>query len=329
LPFQGSLLRSPSSRKGQAIINPSTSPLILTVLLSLVFGAGAVSAQVRSSANYAIDAEGYDGGFEAAATSANYAVAASVDFLGGTGTEGTTVTVARHGFKGALYEVREVTVSAAPGTVNEGSMRQLGAVATMSDDTTTALDGDEVLWSESSAWLSGISVLGVASAASVYQNESANVNGTYQAVSDGDGFDLNVLNSDPDNFGTYMGDGIDDDWQVGFFGIGNPDAGPGENPDGDPNDNRMEFLSGFDPTDGSSFFQLTIDGFSAASTVDLRLNKVIPDRTYTVKSSPDLVTPFAPVGSPFSVGSEESDKLFQDAGAGGVRKFYEVEISKP
>ena len=38
---------------------------------------------------------------------------------------------------------------------------------------------------------------------------------------------LTVLNVNQDNFGSYAGDGIGDDWQVQYFGLpSNPAAGP-------------------------------------------------------------------------------------------------------
>jgi len=56
---------------------------------------------------------------------------------------------------------------------------------------------------------------------------------------------------------------------------------------------------------------------------------VIPNRTYTVKASPDLATPFTPVGTPFSVAAEETDHLFEDTSANAAARFYQVEITKP
>ena len=63
--------------------------------------------------------------------------------------------------------------------------------------------------------------------------------------------------------------------------------------------------------------------------MDLRLNKVIPGRTYTVKANTDLVTPPTTVGAPFTVGGEQANQLFQDPTATGGKKLYYLEISKP
>lgn len=249
----------------------------------------------------------------------------SLGGIGGISTGGAAT--AKHSFVGQLYDVAGVAVSASPGTVDEGTTRQLDAEATMDDDTTLVVDASEVAWSESSPSLSGISATGLASAAIVYEDTVANVTGTFAGMSDLDGFDLTVLNVSLDDFGTYAGDGIDDDWQVGFFGLDNPDAAPGEDPDGDQQDNTFEFLAGFSPLDRLAFFTVSPIGFSAATTYDIEINKVIPDRTYTVYASGDLQT-FSDIGS-FSVPAEETDKVVQDPGASEGKTFYKVEISKP
>ncbi|MES2923588.1 MAG: autotransporter-associated beta strand repeat-containing protein [Verrucomicrobiota bacterium] len=48
-------------------------------------------------------------------------------------------------------------------------------------------------------------------------------------------------------------------WQIAHFGsIGNPDAAPGADPDGDGQSNEIEFAAGTDPKSGTSRFTLTI-----------------------------------------------------------------------
>jgi hypothetical protein len=138
------------------------------------------------------------------------------------------------------------------------------------------------------------------------------------------------LNTNADNFGAYGSDGLDDDWQALYFGQPpNANAAPTADPDGDGRNNRFEFLSGFVPTDPTSAFQFTMTGFTSPGVAELRLNKVIPGRTYTVRANANLVTPPTTVGAPFSVGSEEMNRLFQDSAVTGTRKFYYLEISKP
>lgn len=237
-------------------------------------------------------------------------------------------TVARHGFVGQIYDAVALELGASPAQVDEGQTRQLTAVEVMDDQTTLALDPAEVEWVNNSDALTSISAAGLATAGTVFQDSLANVGGTRAGLADPDGFDLTVINVGEDDFGSYAADGIDDDWQVDFFGIGNPEAAPGENPDGDRDDNLMEFLAGFDPTDASQFFQFKIEGFSNPGTLDLKLNKVIPGRVYHLLESGNLTAPFAEVSS-FSVTTEELEKIIQDGDAPADRNFYRIEISKP
>ena len=232
---------------------------------------------------------------------------------------------------GQYYDPRTLSLSAQPSTVDEGSSRQLAATATMDDATTVALVPDQVAWSESSAALEGIGATGLATAGSVYQNEAAAIDGTYQGIADPDGFTLTVLNTGTDDFGTYAADGIDDDWQVGWFGMPpNADAAPSADPDSDRQDNLFEFLSGFSPTDPMARFTLNLVAVDrVAGTADLQLNRVIPGRTYTLKASPDLVTPFASIGNLPPVTEPETDRIIQDPSATSPRNFYVIEISKP
>jgi hypothetical protein len=288
-----------------------------------------VCAGARTSANYTIAADTLDSGGKHTASS-NYSCDGSTGLVAGISSVATPVEVAKTGYIGQLYEFASLQVSATPGTVDERATRQLAATAVMDDATTLTLVPDQVAWSESSAALTGISSGGLVTAASVYQNEIATVNGTCQSVTDTDGFNLTVVNITDDDFGTYAADGIDDDWQVGYFGQPpNANAAPTADPDADQQDNEFEFLSGFSPTDPLAFFKLTMTAVNrVAGTADLQLNRVIPDRTYTLKSSPDLVTAFAFVGTLPAVEEPETDVTIRDTTASGARNFYIIEIGK-
>ena len=67
-----------------------------------------------------------------------------------------------------------------------------------------------------------------------------------------------MLDTDPDNFGSYAGDGLNDHWQYEFFGPDNPLAGPAIDADADGDVNRFEFVAGVDPTDPQSCFRLSL-----------------------------------------------------------------------
>ena len=107
----------------------------------------------------------------------------------------------------------------------------------------------------------------------------------------------------------------------------NADAAPSANPDGDPNNNEMEFLTGFDPTDGNSWFQLVYLG-NSGTTASLLLNKVIPGRTYRIEAGPDLKS-FSETVLTLSSAVEERDKLVTDPNASQKTRFYRVDVTKP
>ena len=235
--------------------------------------------------------------------------------------------VAKGNLVGQLTDVKGLMLTSASPTVNEGATVQLSASQLLDDATLTAVPATSVTWSVVGPFTS-ISPGGLATAAAVYQNTVGTVQGILGTVSGTS--PVTVLNGNADNFGAFGSDGLDDDWQVLYFGQPpNANAAPTVDPDGDGRNNRLEFLSGFVPTDPASAFQFTITGFASPGVAQLRLNKVIPGRTYTVKTNTNLVTPPTTVGAPFSVVSEQANRLFQDNAATGARKFYYLEISKP
>jgi hypothetical protein len=240
-------------------------------------------------------------------------------------------TQAKPNLIGQLYDPRTLAVSAMPATVEERGTRQLTATATLDDGTTLAVAATEVVWSEHSEALAGIGTAGLVTAASVYQDESATVHGSHHGITDPDGFSLTVLNISTDDFGTYAADGIDDDWQVGWFGLPpNADAAPTADPDADQQDNRFEFLSGFSPIDPLARFAMTVVAVDrVAGTADLQLNRVIPDRIYTLLSSPDLITPFSPIANLPVMAVPQTDVIIRDTSATAPRNFYRIGISKP
>lgn len=227
---------------------------------------------------------------------------------------------------GQLTDVTGLTLTSASPSTNEGGSVQFNALQILDDATQSAVPATSVTWTASGP-LTGISAGGLATAAAVFQNTVATVQGVLGSMSATQ--TLIVVNLNSDNFGTFGNDGIDDDWQVLYFGQPpNANAAPSADPDGDGRNNLMEFLSGFLPTDPASAFQFRIQGYSGPGVMDFRLNKVIPGRTYSLKESPNLVAPFVTV-TVFSSASEEFDKLVQDTGAPADRNFYMIEISRP
>ncbi|MEN9021767.1 MAG: hypothetical protein ABF370_14810, partial [Verrucomicrobiales bacterium] len=61
-----------------------------------------------------------------------------------------------------------------------------------------------------------------------------------------------------DDFGSYAGDGLPDDWQVQYFGEDNADAGPNVDADGDGDSNLYEYHARLLPNDPTSFLSITL-----------------------------------------------------------------------
>ena len=294
---------------------------ILLGCLSMISLAGP-----RTSADYTLAAEDNSGGGGTAA-SAGYTAVTSCGGIAGIGA--STDLSAKTGYIGQLYTVAAVEIGAATTSFDEGTTLQLDAALRLDDGTLVAGMAADVVWSVQSGPLAGISETGLATGGTVYQNTAA----TARAECDGASgtLGLTVVNVTSDDFDSYAGDGIDDDWQVGYFGEPpNSNAGPDADPDADQQDNLLEFLSGFSPVDSAERFQLTIDVIpmdEMVKQVTFTLNRVIPGRTYVLMHSDDPATGFGGFWD-FQVSAPTENwthSEFFDA----PRQFFRVEISKP
>lgn len=142
--------------------------------------------------------------------------------------------------------------------------------------------------------------------------------------------ELTVLDSIPDNFGSYAGDGLGDDWQVLYFGLDNTNAAPLLDPDGDGQNNCFEFTAGLIPTDPLSRFSLKIFPVPGEpEQKELVFDPIVDGRIYTVLTSLDL-SPGS--WNPLIGGIVENDgdhRGVTDPAAVETKKFYTVEIVKP
>ena len=299
------------------------SSLLVAVLLACMT---AVQAGSRTSATYTVPAESADAG-GARTSSVSYSHDGSLGGVSGISTVTTPVQTAKAGYLGQLTEATALHIAAAPTTVDEGGTRQLAGWEALDDGSFNAVPASGITWSVASGPLSSIQTSGLVTADIVFADSPATAQGVYAGLTGQLG--LTVLNVNTDDLPGYAGDGLDDAWQFQHFGLNNPDAAPGANPDFDPHDNAFEFLAGFDPKDATEFLKLTVDGFNAPGTLDLRLNKMIPGREYRIQFSPDLVTPFIDVGPAMIAIGEETDKLLQVSGISGTNGFYKVEIRLP
>ena len=173
-------------------------------------------------------------------------------------------------------------------------------------------------------WISAIRV----AAGVMFENRSGTAKGSFEGEIDT--LDVTILNVDPDNFGSYGGDGLDDAWQVQFFGEDNPLAAPAQDPDADEQDNAFEYIAGTDPGDRDSFFDVSMESVSAEpSKVKIIFEPLVSGRSYTVMTS-DTLLPGSWGELPGATSDDDGDvRTVTDHSAGGMRRFYRVEITKP
>jgi len=280
-----------------------------------------------TSANYTVTPDTVDAG-GGRSSSANYTLDSSLSPGGGISSALSAPPVlAKSGYVGQLYEASSLALTADPGPgVGEGGTVQLTAMVELDDATLLAADPGSVAWSVAAGPLTGIDAAGLATADLVWQDSPASAEAAWGGITGQ--LALTVLDTDPDNFGSYAGDGLDDDWQHGFFGPDNPLAGPDIDGDGDGDDNRFEFDAGVDPTDPLSRFRLSIHPVPGQPTHrELVFSPRLADRSYAVEMSEDVATPWLPLGS-----SNQSDldeqRTVTDLDATDLLRFYRVLITR-
>jgi hypothetical protein len=285
------------------------------------------AVQAGTSANYSIEPAAFDnGGLNT--SSANYSANSSV---APGGAMRSLLYSDRTGFAGQLGDVvaTAIDISAWPLTLDEGGARQLSATLVYDDQTTSALAAGSITWSVQSGAITGISSTGIATGGTVYQNTAAVVRGDYQKFSDT--LDLTVLNTNVDNYGTYASDGLPDDWQAQYFGAPpNAKAAALADPDGDGQNNLLEYTAGLVPTDSTSRFLVNSTSVrSSINKVDVVFSPRYADRTYTVKTSTGLASASWITLATFTTSDNGLQRTVTDTGTILAKKFYRVEISKP
>jgi hypothetical protein len=304
----------------------------LLLSLSLALFAGATQA-ARTSASYSISAESTDtGGLRAQSTS--YSINGSA--VGEQGAANSSVATSaaytgKPGYVGELYDITGLSVTSSLSTsLNENTSRQLSAAPLADDSTTTAaLSSSAVTWSVVSGPISSISTSGLATAATVYQDTPASVSGSAQGLTGQLG--LTVLNVNTDDFGAYANDGIDDAWQVQYFGPPpNSLAAPGADADHTGQTNLFKFIAGLNPLDGSRFTFSILPVAGQPSQKQLVFQPLVIGRTYSPQFANTLATPvtWQPLTNTSQI-DNGSTRTVTDLNALPAPKFYNVQISKP
>ena len=294
-------------------------------ILCLISGSAALAGP-RTSANYSILTDTLDAA-GTRTTSTRYTNAGSASSIAGISTIAAPAETAKTGYMGQLFEVTGLVLNSAALDVNEAGTLQLAAWQLLDDATFLAVDASAVSWGTVSGPITGVSANGLATSGLVFQNTSATVQGTFGGFTGS--LNFTVLDSIPDNFGTYAGDGLGDDWQVQYFGQNNPLAAPARDPDGDGQSNLFEFTAGLIPTDPASAFHLRIAPVPGQSSQKkVIFSPRLDGRTYIVQSRLTLSGAWQPL-----VTSTQSDngteRTVTDLDSTGTTKFYRVEITRP
>lgn len=301
------------------------SLVLLLPLFSLVCPTGVISGP-RSSVSYVIATESVDQGGRRA-TSAAYTHDATIGGITGIASVVAPPHTAKAGYLGQIHEVTGFSLAAGTGSVSEGGSVQVSARQELDDATFIVVLPIEVAWKVASGPLVGIAASGLATAGAVFEDTEASVQGDFGGTSAT--LPLTVLESISDNFGLYSSDGLDDDWQVQYFGQDNPAAAPLIDADGDEQNNSFEFTAGLVPTDPHSRFATRIElAPGQPSQWRVVFGPVVAGRSYIVESSLTLA------GGSWSplTGASESDegdeRTVIDPDTSSPRKNYRVGISR-
>jgi hypothetical protein len=297
----------------------AVAPWLATLALVLDLHAGP-----RASTSYTVPADSADAA-GARATSSSYNSDASLGGITGTATAASPAETVKSGYIGQLYQVTGLQLIATPSTINESGTRQLGAAQVLDDATTLAVPAASIAWSVQGGPLTGISSSGLATAGLVGQNTAATVQGSYLGLSAMLG--LTVLDSIPDNFGSYATDGIPDSWQLQYFGADNPLAAPTADATGTGQNNLFKYTAGLNPTDPASRFVTAVGSAIGART--LTISPRLPDRTYTVQFSTDLSASGWQPLTGATIQDNGQTRTVTDPDGVSLRKFYRVQVTYP
>ncbi len=299
---------------------------ILLVIAFAAFGkVHSLDGASRSSTTYSIQDTNNVAG--ALITSPNYSSESTAGEVG-SNLSSSFNYLAKAGFAGQLYETVGFVIDANPTSVAEGGNLQLIAAHLLDDATRLAFQPGDVTWSILDGPLTSITSDGLVTADVVYTNTTANVQGIYG--SSNSNLLLTVLNTNPDDFPGYANDGIDDDWQVQYFGLPpNPNAAPGVDADGSGLGNYFKFLAGLNPLDGSRFLISTNKVSGDPSQFQVKFKPLVAGRTYLVEWTTGVTNPDWEPLSGFNYVDEGDQRTVTDFNALPAPKFYRVQISKP
>jgi len=126
----------------------------------------------------------------------------------------------------------------------------------------------------------------------------------------------------------YATDNLPDAWQEQYFGFGNANAAPDQDPDHDGFSNAFEYAAGLVPTDATSRFSLQEQAVPGQPTQQrIIFSPRYDGHTYIVEVSTDL-THWNPLTN-FTTSDSGVQRTVTDLAATATHKFYRVAITKP
>ena len=203
---------------------------------------------------------------------------------------------------------------------------QLTVRAICTDATLITLAPTAVTWSSTGPL--SITIAGIASGNAVYQDTTTTAIATLGAASGS--LALNVIDSFPDNFGSYAGDGLPDSWQFTYFGLNNANAAPTVDADKDGQNNRLEYLATTSPLDPNSRLRLRIELVTGQPAQKrIVFSPYDNKRIYTLSSTLSLTNPAGwQTRIPNSEGLTGAEYFLIDVVGSEAARFYRVEISE-
>jgi hypothetical protein len=245
--------------------------------------------------------------------------------------------VARQGGNSMIYYATGFSVTADSLTINEqgapdtnSTRTQLRGNVVYDDATLGAVDGLQVAWTApaTNSSLASISALGLAQAATVYQNTPASFTGSYGGINATSS--LTVFNVLPDNYSVWAGDTFNDAWEIGqgMSSAVNPNALNNGVP------NWQLYAMGYNPAQpapAALASSVTTNGYLA---VRYTRNPYAAGYTFTPQESGNLNLGFAAMINPVSVTNLVSG-VEQITTRGSVpisatnRQFLRVKVTQP
>lgn len=257
---------------------------------------------------------------------ANYVLDGSIGGVGAIAAAPTETL--KGGYVGQLTEVTNLVVISTPATINEAATSQLSGTAQLDDGTITLLSGSDINWLGATYPIASITGNGLLTASLVFDDASGPLTGYYLGATAGT--TVQVLDSDPDNFGNYAGDGLPDFWQTQYFGLNNPAAAPGVDADGDGQDNLFEYAAGVVPTNAASVFALRIEPIAGQPHQQkLIFTPRFAGRIYTPEYRTNLMTGGYQPLTGVSTSDNGLERTVTDVNANEPQRFYRIKIDYP